>query len=78
MEEPGKQLSSIVDRSVRLFHFLRELVSARLASVRDLAEYEDVLWLSEIPHEAGWFCSCWNVDPVEREQIGDMGRETDR
>jgi very-short-patch-repair endonuclease len=71
MEQSASPISPIVDRSVRLFHFLRELVAARLASVRDFSEYEDVIWLSEIPHESGWFCSCWNVDASEREQIGD-------
>lgn len=71
MEEGTKQSSPIVDRSVRLFQFLRELISAKLAAVRDIAEYEDVIWLSEIPHESGWFCSCWNVATTEREQIGE-------
>lgn len=47
----------IRDKAVRLFTFLREVTALKEAKVRDLATYEAVLWLHQIPTDP----SCHNL-----------------
>lgn len=42
-----------------LFMFLKEFTELRMRAVRSVDQYEDVLWLSEIPHEDECRCSAW-------------------
>jgi hypothetical protein len=70
MSNTDEIVDSVKDRSIRLFQFLRELMASRLATVGDVDEYEEVIWLDDIPHEAGWFAASWNVDERERERHG--------
>jgi hypothetical protein len=39
------------DRAVRLFEYLKRLAELRARTVRDVAEYTEVLWFDEIPAE---------------------------
>jgi len=48
------------ERAVRLFKYLRGLSEIRSKTIRDLSNYEKVLWLGEIPKQAGCFCVAWN------------------
>ena len=47
---------------VRLLDFLLRMASLRTKLTRDIAEYENVLWLSSIPHERGCFTQAWGRD----------------
>jgi hypothetical protein len=39
------------DRAIRLFEYLKRLAELRARTVRDVAEYTEVLWFDEIPAE---------------------------
>lgn len=57
----------VLDRSIRLFTFLRALTELRIKVVRTLDSYEKVLWLSDIPRERGCFCAAWNATDGEEK-----------
>ena len=46
-------------RVVRLVDFLLRLASLRTKLIRDIAEYERVLWVSSVPRERGCFTQAW-------------------
>jgi len=52
--------SVIRDRAIRLFQYLRELSEMRTKTIRTLDQYEDVMWLSDIPQAAGCHCVAWH------------------
>jgi len=45
-EEAGSR-----DRAIRLFEYLKRLAELRARTIRDLAEYTEVLWFREVPAE---------------------------
>ncbi|WP_232420201.1 AAA domain-containing protein [Nitrosococcus watsonii] len=47
---------------IRLIHYLTHLASLRSKPIRDLTEYEKVLWISDVPHERGCFTRAWGRD----------------
>jgi len=55
--DPSDSRNGIVlqDRAVRLFKFLRELARLRSRIVRDLSEYEQVVWFHDMPEYKGCF-----------------------
>ncbi|MBW2127589.1 MAG: AAA family ATPase, partial [Deltaproteobacteria bacterium] len=55
--DPSDSRNGIVlrDRAVRLFKFLRELARLRRRIVRDLFEYERVVWFHDMPEYKGCF-----------------------
>ena len=46
----------------RLIDYLMQLTSLRSKLVRDIDEYDKVLWLSDVPHERGCFTQAWGSD----------------
>jgi len=54
---------TVRDRATRLFQYLRELVQLRYPAVYDLENYDDVLWLADIPQEPECSCAMWERDP---------------
>ncbi|MGQ9663459.1 MAG: AAA domain-containing protein, partial [Kiritimatiellia bacterium] len=50
------------EKAVRLVDYLLRLANLRAKLIRDIAEYEKVLWLSDIPHEGGCFTQAWGRD----------------
>ncbi len=46
---------------VRLVDYLR-LATLRTKVIRDIADYEKVLWVSSVPHERGCFTQAWGRD----------------
>ena len=50
------------EKAVRLVDYLLRLANLRAKLIRDIAEYEKVLWLSDIPHERGCFTQAWGRD----------------
>jgi len=47
---------------VRLVDYLLRLATLRTKLIRDIAEYEKVLWMSDVPHERGCFTQAWGRD----------------
>lgn len=54
--DPGTQ------KVIRLVDYLLRLATLRTKLVRDIAEYQQVLWVSDIPHERGCFTQAWGRD----------------
>lgn len=50
------------EKAIRLVDFLLRLTNLRAKLIRDVDEYEQVLWLSDIPHERGCFTQAWGRD----------------
>lgn len=46
----------------RLVDYLLRLATLRTKLVRDVADYERVLWVSTVPHERGCFTQAWGRD----------------
>ncbi len=55
------------DRAIRLFTFLRELVMLKTRVVRDLAQYEEIVWFGDIPEYKG----CFSVLTSETDRLQD-------
>lgn len=51
-----------VQKVVRLVEYLQRLASLRTKLIRDIAEYEKVLWVSSVPHERACFTQAWGRD----------------
>ncbi|MDF0677547.1 MAG: AAA domain-containing protein [Nitrospira sp.] len=47
---------------IRLVDYLTRLALLRSKLIRDIAEYEKVLWISDVPHERGCFTQAWGHD----------------
>ena len=54
--------SGVESRSLRLARYLKEFVGLRSKTVRDVAEYDSVLWFDEMPQAAGCRSGAWNDD----------------
>ena len=50
------------DKVIRLIDYLLKLANLRTKVIRDINEYEHVLWLADIPHEQGCFTQAWESD----------------
>lgn len=46
----------------RLVDYLLRLATLRTKLIRDIGDYEKVLWLSSVPHERGCFTQAWGRD----------------
>ena len=60
MESKGNHRQS--EKAVRLVDYLLHLTSLRTKLIRDIDDYERVLWLSDIPHKQGCFTQAWGRD----------------
>ena len=47
---------------VRLVDYLLRLATLRTKLIRDVEEYDKVLWVSDVPHERGCFTQAWGRD----------------
>lgn len=56
-------------RAQNLFSFLMELTQLRLRTIRSIDQYEDVLWLHEIPKESGCDCFIWRGDEPQKTSV---------
>lgn len=56
MEDP-KDITR--DKATRLFTYLKELSQMKTKVTHDLSEYEQVIWLHDIPKEKECFCITW-------------------
>ena len=54
------------DRTLRLIQYLQALASLRTKIIRDVRDYEKILWLHEIPREKECFTQAWGPnDDIE-------------
>lgn len=53
---------SEIQKAIRLVDYLTRLALMRTRLIRDIDEYERVLWLSSVPHERGCFTRAWGLD----------------
>ena len=51
--------AEVRDRAIRLFKYLKELTELRTNTIRNLDQYEKVLWFNEIPRRAECQCIAW-------------------
>lgn len=49
-------------KAIRLLDYLLRLATLRTKLIRDISEYENVLWISDIPQERGCFTQAWGRD----------------
>lgn len=49
------------DRAVRLFAFLREMTLLRTKVIQSFDQYDNVIWLADIPREPGCHCAAWGT-----------------
>jgi hypothetical protein len=57
MNETGKR--DVRDKAVRLFTYLKELVSLRSTLAREYSDRDRILWLHTIPHEPQCYTAAW-------------------
>ncbi len=50
------------EKAVRLVEYLLRLASLRTKLIRDLSEYEKILWISDIPRQKGCFTMAWGTE----------------
>ena len=55
------------DRAVRLFSFLREMTLLRTKVIKSIEQYDNVIWLAEIPREPGCHCAAWGTATASEE-----------
>ncbi|MDY0040027.1 MAG: AAA domain-containing protein, partial [Desulforhabdus sp.] len=53
----------------RLVDYLLRLATLRTKLIRDIAEYEKVLWVSSVPHERGCFAQAWGRDEEHEPDV---------
>ncbi|HSW38345.1 MAG TPA: hypothetical protein VLL97_02495 [Acidobacteriota bacterium] len=53
---------SEIQKAVRFVEYLTRLALIRTKLIRDIAEYEKVLWVSRVPLERGCFTQAWGRD----------------
>ena len=49
--------------AVALYTFLKEFAQLRTGTVRDVSEYEQVIWAADIPRKPGCDCIAWHREP---------------
>jgi len=62
----------IIKNARNLFRYLAEIKALQSPTVRDVKEYENVIWLSDIPRENLCYCSAWALfgEPGEDDGSG--------
>ncbi|MFH0728681.1 MAG: AAA domain-containing protein [Pseudomonadota bacterium] len=58
----SQALSPEAHKAVRLVDYLLRLATLRAKLIRDINEYEKVLWMSSVPRERGCFTQAWGRD----------------
>ena len=49
------------EKSVQLFTYLKEMSALRTKQVKNINNYEEVLWFSDIPKLADCYCVAWSL-----------------
>ena len=51
-----------MEKAIRLVKYLTGIARLRTKLIRDLSDYQNVVWLSSVPHERGCFTRAWGQD----------------
>jgi very-short-patch-repair endonuclease len=62
MGDKPQTLNPEAHKAVRLLDYLLRLATLRGKLIRDIAEYEKILWISSVPRERGCFTQAWGRD----------------
>jgi very-short-patch-repair endonuclease len=57
------------EHAISLFTYLRELARLRSVVVRDVEQYEAVLWVADLPRERECYARAWGGDAVDGEDL---------
>ncbi|MDB4650141.1 hypothetical protein OAE37_00075 [Pirellulaceae bacterium] len=68
----GTESDDIVTNAGNIFRYLIEIKELQSRSIRNLKDYEKVIWLSDIPRENQCYCAAWNLfgDTTEDDGSG--------
>ena len=55
------------DKSLRLIVYLKELLALRAKIIYDCKDYNNYLWLSDIPKEKGCYTQAWGISEESPE-----------
>ncbi len=68
------------NRALRLIQYLQALADLRTKIIRDVKDYEHILWLHEIPREKECFTQAWGPNMMIVSQISGLKfkRETNQ
>lgn len=61
-------MDSVRQNAKALFLFLKEFTQLRMRAVRDVDQYDHVLWIKDIPKQEGCLCAAWNFGRDDPEQ----------
>ena len=51
-----------MEKAIRLVKYVTGIARLRTKLIRDLSDYQNVVWLSSVPHERGCFTRAWGQD----------------
>jgi len=54
--------SEEIDKAIRLVEYMARLATLRTKVVRNISEYQSVLWINDIPKQPGCFARVWGCD----------------
>jgi hypothetical protein len=78
----SQALNPEAHKAVRLVEYLLRLATLRAKLIRDINEYEKVLWVSSVPRERGCFTQAWGRDeehePDEWNELPELLSEITR
>jgi len=61
------------DKAIQLFTYLKELSKLRTTHKKDISNYDEVLWFSDIPKEKGCSCIAWELWDSRDNENEDRG-----
>ena len=57
------------EKVIRLLEYLLKLANLRATKIRNIADYEKVLWISDVPCERGCFTQAWGRDDEHEPDV---------
>jgi very-short-patch-repair endonuclease len=61
--------SQCIDKATRLIEYLIRLADLQRKSIKDIANYEQILWFNDIPNLKGCFTQAWGADKEYDDSI---------
>jgi len=71
----GSEATSVRDKALGLFTYLKGLCELRMTQVCTVESYDQVFWLSDIPHDKLCQCVAWSINDIQQasqDQILDV------
>ena len=60
------EMITVREKAVQLFTYLKELSNLRTTHTKDVANYDEMLWFSDIPKEKICHCVAWELTWAQR------------